>query len=217
MKSLRAIERQDLTPLELIDFFKENPMDFDPGEEFKYNNSGYVILGYIIEVLSGKTYAEFIQDNIFDKLEMNSSQYASHSEVIENRAYGYHQKDKYVNKTFISLSLPYSSGSLMSTVDDMLKWNEALKNNTLLKEETTKKAFENYSLNYGEKINHGYGWHITTLNDALTFEHGGSIFGFKSMGVYLPEEDVYVVGLSNCDCNSPTKLTRDIAQLTMGN
>lgn len=215
MKALREIERQDFTPVELIDFFKDEPMDFVPGEEFKYTNSGYVILGYVVEILSGKTYAEFIQENIFDKLEMNSSQYASYSEVIENRAYGYHQKDKYVNKNFISLSLPYSSGSLMSTVDDMLKWNEALKNNTLLKEETTKKAFENYTLNNGEKISYGYGWHITALNDAISFEHGGSIFGFKSMGVYLPEEDIYVIGLSNCDCNSPTELTRDIAKTVM--
>ncbi|MDR7128188.1 CubicO group peptidase (beta-lactamase class C family) [Algoriphagus sp. 4150] len=217
MKSLRAIERQDLAPPELIDFFKNEPMDFDPGEAFKYNNSGYVILGYIIEILSGKSYAEFVQENIFDKLEMTSSQYANHSEVIENRAYGYHQKDKYVNKNYVSLSLPYASGSLMSTVDDMLKWNKAIKNNKLIIDETKKIVFENHTLSNGKKINYGYGWHITTLNNAVSFEHGGSIFGFKSMGVYLPEEDIYVIGLSNCDCNSPTELARDIAQLTMGN
>ncbi|WP_192350000.1 serine hydrolase [Algoriphagus sp. Y33] len=217
MKALRTIERGDLTPPELIDFFNNEPMDFDPGEEFKYNNSGYVILGHIIEILSGQSYAEFVKEHIFTKLEMNSSQYASHSQVIENRAYGYHRKDKYVNKNYVSLSLPYASGSLMSTVDDMLKWNEAIKNNTLVKEATKNKAFENYTLKNGEKINYGYGWHITTLNDAVSFEHGGSIFGFKSMGVYLPEEDIYVVGLSNCDCNSPTELARDIAELAMGN
>tara|TARA_R110002020_G_scaffold358857_2_gene571508 strand:+ start:18564 stop:19679 length:1116 start_codon:yes stop_codon:yes gene_type:complete len=217
MKSLRAIERQDLTPAELIDFFKNEPMDFEPGEEFKYNNSGYVVLGYIIEKLSGKTFADFVQDNIFQKLGMNSSQYASHSQVIENRAYGYHQKEEYVNKNYISLSLPYSSGSLMSTVDDMLKWNEVLKKNSLIKAETKASAFENHTLNNGDKINYGYGWHISNIANSPSLEHGGSIFGFKSMGVYLPEEDIYVIGLSNCDCNSPTTLTRDIAQLTLEN
>ena len=217
MKTLRTIERQDLTPTELIDFFKNEAMDFDPGEDFKYNNSGYVILGYIIEVISGRSYADFIADNIFQKLEMNSSQYASHSQVIENRAYGYHQKGDYVNKNYISLSLPYSSGSLMSTVDDMLKWNEALKNNSLIKAETKAKAYQNHTLNKGDKINYGYGWHISTIDDSQSLEHGGSIFGFKSMGVYLPEEDIYVIGLSNCDCNSPTVLTRNIAVLARDN
>ncbi|SFT52063.1 CubicO group peptidase, beta-lactamase class C family [Algoriphagus locisalis] len=217
MKSIRDIERQDLTPIELIDFFKNEPMDFEPGQEFKYNNSGYVILGYIIEILSGESYADFIEKNIFQKLEMNSSQYASYSEVIKNRAYGYHQKDEFMNKNFVSLSLPYSSGSLMSTATDMLEWNEAIKNNTLLKPESTAKAFENCTLNNGENINYGYGWHISNLNESPSYEHGGSIFGFKSMGVYLPEEDIYVIGLSNCDCNSPTVLTRDIAKLTLQN
>jgi CubicO group peptidase (beta-lactamase class C family) len=217
MKSLRAIERQDLAPTELLDFFKNEPMDFDPGEEYKYNNSGYVILGYIIEVLSGETYADFVEKNIFQKLEMNSTQYASYSEVIQNRAYGYHQKDEYVNKNFISLSLPYASGSLMSTADDMLKWNEAIKNHTILKPETAAKAFENYTLNNGDKIDYGYGWNIKLLVGSINYEHGGSIFGFKSMGVYLPKEDIYVIGLSNCDCNSPTALTRDIAKLTLEN
>ncbi|PZX49614.1 serine hydrolase domain-containing protein [Algoriphagus chordae] len=215
MKSLRAIEKQDLTPTELIDFFKNEEMDFDPGEEYKYNNSAYVILGYIIEVVSGDTYADFVEKNIFQKLEMNSSQYASHSQVIPNRAYGYHQKGEYANKNYISLSLPYSSGSLMSTVDDMLKWNEAIKNNLLLKPETTAKVFDNYTLNNGDKIQYGYGWNIKSLEGSPNYEHGGSIFGFKSMGVYLPEEDIYAIGLSNCDCNSPTVLTRDIAKMAM--
>lgn len=217
MKSLRAIERQDLSPKELLDFFKNEPIDFEPGAEFKYNNSGYVILGYLIELVSGQSYADFVQEQIFQKLGMNASQYASHSQVIPNRAYGYHQKDDYVNKNYVSLSLPYASGSLMSTVDDLLIWNEALKRNRLLKPETKAKLFTNYSLNNGEKTNYGYGWHIASIVENPSYEHGGSIFGFKSMAVYLPDQDIYVVGLSNCDCNSPTALTRMIAEFAMQN
>lgn len=217
MKSLRSIERQDLSPAELVDFFKNEPMDFAPGEEFKYNNSGYVILGYIIEIVSGQSYADFVAENIFKKIGMDHSQYASHSQIIKNRAYGYHQKNDYLNKNYVSLSLPYAAGSLMSTVDDMLTWNEALKNNRLIKEETKEKTFENYELISGERINYGYGWHISDLSGSISYEHGGSIFGFKSMGVYLPEEDIYVIGLSNCDCNSPTALAREIAVLARDN
>ena len=101
----------------------------------------------------------------------------------------------------------------MYTVDDMFKCQEAIKNNVLINKETTKKAFTNYRLNNGENINYGYGWHLKTINEIPVREHGGSIFGFKSMGVYIPDSDIYVIGLNNCDCNSPTKITREIAEL----
>lgn len=215
VKGLNAIANNDMTPLEVIHFFKNEPMDFTPGEQFKYNNSGYVILGHIIEKTSGMSYADFVERRIFKKLDMSSSHYASHASVVPNRASGYHKREAYINSRHISYSIPFASGSLMSTVDDMLKWEEAIKNHVLLSKETTDKAFANYRLNNGELTNYGYGWHVETLNGTKSFEHGGSIFGYKSMGVYLPKEDIYVIGLSNCDCNSPTKITRDIAEMAL--
>ena len=213
LKAFRDNSKKDATPLELIDYFKNEPFDFNPGEEFKYNNSGYAILGYIIESVSDQSYADFIKENIFQKINMNSSQYASHTKVIKNRASGYHDRDGYINSRYVSFNLPYSAGSLMSTVDDMLKWQEAIKNNTLVSQTTIDKVFTNYTLNNGEKINYGYGWHLKEIKGAPSREHGGSIFGFKSMGVYIPGEDIYVIALSNCDCNSPTKITREIARI----
>lgn len=215
IKGLNAISKQDLTPLELIEFFKNEPMDFKPGEQFKYNNSGYILLGYIIEKITGQPYANFVEEQIFKKLKMTSSLYASHKKVIKNRASGYHKKEGYINNRDISFTLPYASGSLMSTVDDMFKWQEGIKNNLLINKETTEKVFTNYVLNNGENINYGYGWHIKTINGVSSFEHGGAIFGFKSMGVFLPELDIYVIGFSNCDCNSPTQVAKDIALLTL--
>ena len=213
MKELNDIANKDLTPLEIIDFFKNEPMDFAPGDQFKYNNSGYVILGYVIEKASGQTYADYVEEHIFKRLGMTSSQYASHKKVIQRRASGYRHRDVYINTRHISFTIPYASGSLMSSVDDMFLWQEAIKNNVLISKETTEKAFTNYSLNNGEPINYGYGWHLKTNDGMLSREHGGSIFGFKSMGVYLPGSDIYVIGLTNCDCNSPTKVTRQIAEL----
>ncbi len=217
MKAIRGIAKDDLTPIELINFFKNEAMDFEPGEQFKYNNSGYVILGHIIELLSGQSYASFVEENIFKKLNMTSSSYATHTSIVKNKVSGYHKRNNYIKNMHISYSLPYAAGSLLSNVDDMLKWQEAIKNNLLISKKTTAKAFTNYTLNNGKYINYGYGWHIKTLNNIRNFEHGGSIFGFKSMAVYLPDLDIYVVGLSNCDCNSPTKITRDIAQLVARN
>ncbi len=213
IKELIAISKQDLTPKELIDFFKNEPVDFSPGEKFSYNNSGYVLLGYIIEKISGQPYANFIEEQIFKKLQMSASQYASQSEVVQNRASGYHNKNGYVNSRKVSYTLPYASGALMSTIGDMFKWQNAIKNNTLISEKLKKLAFTNHTLNNGENINYGYGWHIKSLNGMLSYEHGGSIFGFKSMGVYLPNHDIYVIGLTNCGCNSPTKITRKIAEI----
>lgn len=116
----------------MVDFFKGEPVDFAPGEKFEYNNSGYVILGYIIELVSGGTYEDFITKKIFEKAGMHQSYYASDLKVIHERASGYHKKEYgYVNKTVISFSVPFSSGSLMSTAGDMLKWQIALNDNIL--------------------------------------------------------------------------------------
>ncbi|WP_443944106.1 serine hydrolase domain-containing protein [Pedobacter sp. AW1-32] len=214
MKALQSIAQKEMTPKEMVDFFKNEPVDFLPGEKFDYNNSGYVLLGYIIESVSKERYEDFIVNHIFKKVGMSQSGYASDRKIIKQRAYGYQQKESgYVNKTQISFSVPFSSGSLMSTAGDMLKWQNALNKNLLLNPVETTKAFKPYTLNNGESIHYGYGWHIRMLNGEESREHGGSIFGFKTMGIYLPEKDIYIIGLSNCDCHSPTKMTGDIAKL----
>jgi CubicO group peptidase (beta-lactamase class C family) len=216
MKSIQTIAQKELSPKQVIDFFKNEPVDFAPGEKFEYNNSGYVILGHIIELVSGKTYEKFIQENIFEKVGMTHSRYADDFNLVDQRAYGYHQKaGSYVNKTRISFTIPFSSGALMSTLDDMLKWQNALNKNSLLHANTLKKAFTKYKLNSGEPFTYGYGWHLKEINGTPIREHGGSVFGFKTMGVYIPSKDIYVIGLSNCDCISPTQVTRDIAALAL--
>ncbi|MFW0738543.1 serine hydrolase domain-containing protein [Flavobacterium sp. T12S277] len=215
MKTIKDIARRDLSPKELVDFFKNEPADFKPGEQYKYCNSGYVLLGYIIEIVSGQTYEAFVTQHIFKKSGMENTYYASHDKIIKNRVSGYRDREGYVNANYISFSIPYASGSILSTVDDLLKWQYAINANTLLNPASTKKAFVNYTLNDGTNIDYGYGWHLEKVKDKIVREHGGSIFGFKSMGVYEPEEQIYVVGLSNCECNSPTSITKDIAALLM--
>jgi len=216
MKTLSEIAQKEMTPKMMVDFFKSEPVDFAPGDKFEYNNAGYVLLGYIVELVSGEIYADFIKKHIFEKAGMDQSYYASDKQVIPNRAYGYHKQEQgYVNKTRINFSVPFSSGALMSTAGDMLKWQYALNQHLLLSIETTDMAFKKYILNNGEVFRYGYGWHMNEINGIATREHGGSIFGFKTMGVYIPEEDIYVLGFSNCDCLSPTQITRDIAAYTL--
>ena len=216
MNVIKNIANKEMTPKMLADLFKNEPVDFLPGEKFDYNNSGYVLLGHIIELVSGETYENFIVNNIFKKIGMNESYYATDRQLINKRAYGYSMKENsYVNKTIINYSVPYASGSLMSNLKDLQKWQSALNLNLLLTAEATKKVFSTYKLNNGEEFTYGYGWHIRDIDSTPTIEHGGSIFGYKSMAVYIPSKDIYVVGLSNCDCNSPTQLVLDIAKISL--
>jgi CubicO group peptidase (beta-lactamase class C family) len=217
MASFRTLARTDMTPTELIDKFKNEPMEFDPGTQFKYNNSGYILLGHIIEVVSGQSYEDFIQSNIFDKVGMTNSYYGSMPRVIPNRASGYSQTDTgYRNAEYLSLTLPYAAGSIMSTTGDLLKWQNAISANTLIKRASLEKAINGSTLDNGEEISYGYGWIKGDVNGSPTVEHSGGIFGYTSNGIYLPEENIYVIGLTNCDCGDVGAIVSNVAAMAIG-
>lgn len=213
---LRQVARQDKTLDELIDYFKNEPMDFNPGDAYSYNNSGYVLLGKIIEVVSAENYADFIHNHIFQPLGMNASQYGSNTKLIKNRAMPYEETDNgYVNASYLSMSLPHAAGALTSTIDDMLKWQNALTSNTLIKASTLQKAINGSNLNNGEHIDYGYGLSELTFKGSKGYTHSGGIFGTSTDGIYFIEEDVYVIGLSNCNCNNINGLTAKLAALAI--
>jgi CubicO group peptidase (beta-lactamase class C family) len=215
--NLVEVARNDMTLDKLIDYFKNEPMDFDPGEEFRYNNSGYVLLGKIIEVLSGDTYENFIEKNIFERLGMASSSYGNNRELVKNRVEGYEQGDSgYVNASYLSMTLPHAAGSLTSTIDDMLKWQNAITNNTFIKATTLNKAINGSELNNGEHIGYGYGLGEMNLKGSKGYTHSGGIFGTSTNGIYLIDEDVYVIGLSNCSCNDIGSVTENLAAAAIG-
>jgi CubicO group peptidase (beta-lactamase class C family) len=217
MPAFRSEARTDMTPTELIDFFKNEPMDFETGEQYRYNNSAYIILGHIIEVASGVSYADFIQSRIFNVLDMKNSHYGSHGKIIKDRAYGYQPSEEgFRNADYLSMTLPYAGGSLMSCVDDMLKWQRALHNNTLISASSKELAFTNYKLKNGDPINYGYGFSVDEISGVPTIEHGGGIFGYESYGLYVPSEDVYVIVLTNSNGNGPTDITVEIAGHAIG-
>lgn len=215
MQSFMDITRTDMTPSELIDVFKNEPMEFGAGEAYKYNNSGYILLGHIIEVVSGISYEEFIQKNIFDPLGMNNSYYGSKTKLIKGRASGYTEGNGMENGKYLSMSLPYAAGSLMSTVEDMLKWQNALSANKLITKANYDRATNGSKLANGEDISYGFGWIKDDLRGSKMIHHGGGIFGYTTFGIYLPDEDVYVIGLSNCDCGDVTTVTTKVAAIAI--
>ncbi|MFH1118350.1 MAG: serine hydrolase [Bacteroidota bacterium] len=208
--------RKDMTPMEMIDVFKNQPMDFAPGEKYLYNNSAYFILGYIIEKASGQSYAGFLEENIFKPLKMNSTYYGSHKQIIPNRAAGYQHQDGFTNAEYLSLTQPYSAGSIMSNVDDLLKWQIAIRDNKLVRKETIELAYTDYKTNDGKPIHYGYGWALSDINGSATIEHGGGIFGYTTNGIWLPGEDVYVVMLTNRDDIGPADISTRLAALAIG-
>lgn len=216
MERWMKLWRNDMSPPEMIDLFKNEPMDFAPGEKWLYNNSGYFMLGYIIEKASGMPYGEFLEKNIFTPLGMKNSYLGTQSKIIRNRAQGYQKREGFINAEYLSLTQPYAAGSVLSTVDDLLIWNTAVKSNRLVKKETIQKAFTNYKLNDGKATNYGYGWALDEINGSPTVEHSGGIFGFTTNGIYLPNEDVYVVVLDNCDCQNPSEISTRIAAMVIG-
>ncbi len=200
LPEFRTKTRMDMTPEEIIQFFKNLPLEFNPGEKYGYSNSGYLLLGFIIEQLSGMSYGDFIQKNIFDKLGMKHSYYADSYKIIPNRASGYQlYEGKYENAEYMSTTIPYAAGSLMSTIDDMFLWSKAIRNNLLISESSKRIAFTNHRLTNGKPTNYGYGWAINEIAGISTIEHAGGINGFTTSGIYVPDSNIYSIVLTNID------------------
>ncbi|MFK7969374.1 MAG: serine hydrolase [Bacteroidia bacterium] len=211
------VRKQDFTPTEMIDYFKEEPMEFDPGENYHYNNSGYFLLGYIIEKVSGKTYAEHIESTFFGPLGMKHSSYGNFNKIVPNRAAGYQQDNNgaYQNADFLSMTQPYAAGSLLSNVEDLSIWYHAVMSGKVISKESLKKAHTSYKLNNGEETNYGYGWSISTIQKSPRIQHGGGINGFLTASMFLPEEKVFVAVFSNCNCVDPGSMANKIAAIAI--
>jgi CubicO group peptidase (beta-lactamase class C family) len=200
MDNFDDFSKKELTAKELIDVFKNEPWDFEPGTQFQYSNSGYIILGYIIEAITNKSFADFVNDNIFKPLNMTSSYYPDKNIMIPNEANGFSiENEKIIEAEYLSPDILYAAGALMSTTEDLLKWQNALIAERLIKNSTFDKAANGSTLSDGTKINYGYGLISGVIKGSKTIEHSGQIFGFNSTVIYLPTEDTYVIVLANSD------------------
>jgi D-alanyl-D-alanine carboxypeptidase len=198
MPDFLANIRKDYTVDALMDHFKGEPPDFAPGERYQYDNSGYFLLGAIIEKASGTSYEAFLKQRIFDVVGMTRTSLDSSSRVIPRRARGYQKEGEvWKNADWISMTQPYAAGAMVSTVDDLAKWDAALYDGKLLRAETLEKAMTPHRLASGTPIEYGYGWQPGQWEGFTVVQHGGGINGFVSMGVRVPERRVYVAVLSN--------------------
>lgn len=183
------------SPEDLINLFKNKPLNFTPGERFQYCNSNYILLGYIIEKVSGLKYGDFIKENIFTPLDMKNSGYDSKTK-FKDTAVGYYSiKPKLEEAIKLDMSIAYSAGGLYSTIDDLYKWDQALYTEIIVTKKTLSKMFTPGS----QSNNYGYGWY-GSVSDTLIFDimyHTGAIQGFSSYIFRDIKKQIVIIMLSN--------------------
>ncbi|PKI16806.1 serine hydrolase domain-containing protein [Colwellia sp. 12G3] len=184
---------------EMLIEFAKHPMPLKTGEAMRYSNTGYVLLGKIIEVASKKSYPDFIEQDIFAKLGMKNSHFGG-SQLITNRASGYSRTELgVVNAAPINMMWPHGAGSLLSTVDDLNIWFNALRSGTLISKTSYKKMVTPFLLNDKSSSDYGFGLGVYNINKYKAIGHGGGIHGFVTHAFYIPEKDLYVAVLNNSD------------------
>lgn len=194
--------RDYYSPADFVKIFCDLPLEFKPGERFAYSNSGYFLLGYLIEKVSGKSYAACLQDNIFNPLAMNDTGFDLSEPIIKRRAAGYEkQGDTYVNAAYIDMNLPYAAGSMYSTAEDLYLWDQALYTDKVLSAASRELMFANHVASRGSY--YGYGWGISESEQinpkakVKITEHGGGINGFNTLISRNTTDNNLIVLLNN--------------------
>ncbi len=196
------------TPAEIVQLTQDKPLEFQPGEKFAYNNTGYILLGYILEKVTGQTYADYLDQKIFGPLGMKDSGYDLAEKIIPRRAAGYAQDGK--NTDFLDMSLPYAAGSLYSTVGDLLKWDQALYGGKVISADSLAK------MTTPGKGDYGYGLVIQEKDGRNVIGHGGGINGFNTNMIRFPDQGVVSIALANQNTNAVGPITDNLARLYMG-
>jgi CubicO group peptidase (beta-lactamase class C family) len=187
-----------LTNDELIANFKDQPLQFAPGENFAYSNSNYILLGRIIEKVSGQPFAVFVQEKIFAPLNMKNSGYDDNSALLKHRAVGYiKQPDRIINARYMDMTNAYAAGGLYSTAEDLLLWNQALDTEKLVSKKSLAEIFT------PGKGSVGYGWFINHDSNRLSIFQGGLNSGFAASIFRYPTEHACIILLNNFENAAP--------------
>ncbi|HZB45555.1 MAG TPA: serine hydrolase [Pyrinomonadaceae bacterium] len=190
----RSWKRQPTTVAETLKLFRERPLEFTPGERFNYSNSGYVLLGHVVEKASGKSYEDFLRENIFAPLGMKDTGYDRAEQVLKNRASGYFfDGDRVANAPYIDMSVPHAAGALYSTVEDLYLWDQALHGGKLL----SRKSLDAMTTPLHQQ--YGYGLSVGKQFGLRRVAHGGAIEGFNTFMAHYPEENATVIVLMNLE------------------
>jgi CubicO group peptidase (beta-lactamase class C family) len=213
----RARMRQDFSHDQLLDVFKKEPFEFAPGEKWNYNNSGYYLLGLIIEKASGQSYADYLQEHIFRPLAMSATRYGDTRPLIRHRAMGYRlEKEQLVNDDPLSMTAPFAAGALVSSVLDLVKWHLALEAGQFISPASYEAMYRPTKLADGKTQAYGFGWAVGEMAGHAKLSHGGGINGFSTMIARYPQDRLAVVVLTNTAGANPGRIEARIARLMLG-
>jgi CubicO group peptidase (beta-lactamase class C family) len=196
----------------LIGKFKDKPLEFRPGEKFRYSNSGYIVLGQVIESASGTSYPTFLKRAILDPLGMHDTGYDNAIPILEHRASGYARRLGLVitNADYVDMSIPHAAGALYSTVEDLLTWDRAIAAGKLVSRKSLDTMFTPF------KDNYAYGWLVDRKFNRPRQAHGGGIMGFVTTIQRYPSEQLLVVALSNLEGSPVGAIGNDLAAIALG-
>ncbi len=194
-----------------LERLRKGSLEFAPGTKFNYCNSGYVLLGHIIEKVSGEPYGDFVRDSIFGPLKMVNTGYDYNGLVLKHRAVGYSLRgDTVIDAPFVDMSVPFAAGGLYSTVEDLYLWDQALYTEKLISKKSIEMMFTPYKNQYG------YGWYIDERFKRLCISHGGRIEGYMNSIERFPEEKLTIIVMSNRDTVSAGRVSRNLAAIAFG-
>ncbi len=185
----------------------DKPLENIPGQTYTYNNFGYVLLGYLIELVSGEKYTEFLSQSVFIPLQMEKSTYDNPRQIIKGRSEGYRMSDSLRVNDKLTDPAAYSAGGLLSSTNDLFVWSQALNSNVILSQDQLKIMFTPYKSDYG------LGWQIVYKHGRKMYNHNGGIHGFNSRLVYYPDEDIFIAVLGNNEDVRAASITCDLETL----
>jgi CubicO group peptidase (beta-lactamase class C family) len=214
----QRLMRLDLAPDSLVALFASEPFDFKPGDEWRYDNSGFFLLGMIVEKLSGKTYGQYRQDEFFTPLHLTGTIYCDHAPIIKHRAQGYAPPPDgaFTNAAPLSMTQPYAAGSLCSTVTDLAAWTIALSSGKVVSPASYQRMTIPDTLNNGKPLTYGFGLGTGTLGGHRQVSHNGGINGFISELHHYPGDSLITVVLTNLEGNVAPTLERLVARRALG-
>jgi CubicO group peptidase (beta-lactamase class C family) len=216
MASWRETNMVPKTIEQMMAIFRDLPLQWRPGEKYAYNNSGYFLLGVVIEKASGEPYEQALQNMILTPLAMMDTGFDSHTKIIPRRASGYeNRRGELRNAAALDMRQPYAAGGLYSTVEDLLKWDQALYTDRLLPTAAKQLMWTPFKENYA------YGWLVSApmpnqFGGHRRIEHGGGINGFSSTIIRLPEPNVTAIVLANNESLNASAIGRDLLAIFYG-
>ena len=209
--------RLDLSHDSLLAIVRADSLQFEPGSHFYYNNTGYYLLGMIIERVTGKKYGDYVRDALFVPNGLSSTVYCSVAPIIKRRANGYDRgRDGLVNTDYIGMDLPFAAGSLCSTVGDLATWTRLLHSGKLVDASSFSAMTTPVKLTSGRRMSYGFGLSADTLGAHRVIHHGGGINGFISELAYYPNDSLTVVVLANTSPAPSEQIANNIARFVFG-